>query len=102
MLLDLVGGKVLCNHCGEWVKPIYRYLCSSICVCSICLRNIRDSEARRKYEQGFKWCSRCGTFRQSWDKKTGVSLCCECHCKLRSRSYTKHAKQQRELTIKRY
>lgn len=100
MMLDLVGGLVLCPHCNEYTKPKYLHDSASYCFCGLCLQAIRSAEVRRKYEKGYRWCARCGTFRQSWIKRKG--WCEDCHSKLRARSYTKHAKKVRDLTIKRY
>lgn len=62
---------------------------------------IYDNSSRAYgYVNGRQWCSRCATFRHSWNKKKG--WCEDCHCKMRKHAYTKQAKKRRELTLIRY
>lgn len=99
--LEVINGLVFCAYCGEYVKPKYYDGHSKVCICSVCHRPLKRGKAKRRYEDGMNWCSRCQDFRARMPN-TAFHCCIECHTKLRSRSYTKHAKQERELTLKRY
>lgn len=99
-LLDLIEGKVFCSKCADYVLPKYVRENSNVCRCATCLTMIRAGSAQRKYQLGFKWCTKCQDFRKSWKQRMG--WCEECHTKLRMRSYTRQSKIKRELTIKRY
>ena len=99
--IELVGGLALCPHCGDYVKPKYWFGDTKVCICPICFRPLKRGKAKRRYENGLYWCSRCEDFRIPNLNLKGI-CCIECSTRLRSKSYTRQAKAERESIIKRY
>lgn len=55
---------------------------------------------KKGYHTGYRWCARCGTFREGWNK--GLRFCEDCHTKLRTKACGGPARAKREAEIVRY